>query len=221
MMNGRLSLILSLAAASAPVALAAPAEEGGHGGTTGFGNLVAPFLDPATNFAFAAFVVFLLIAFSMGAFGYITKSLDDRAAGIKKQLDESRQLREEAAAALAEAERRQKEADQAAEEMIKQAKADAKMMVEQARKDLAEKVARFPKPDRVFLLDLSAKAAFARLKGPKDRMEKKGIAYMERARKAFLRFARENPRRFSVHDGTLPPKTIQREIQNNLSRLLP
>ena len=142
MMNGRLSLILSLAAASAPVALAAPAEEGGHGGTTGFGNLVAPFLDPATNFAFAAFVVFLLIAFSMGAFGYITKSLDDRAAGIKKQLDESRQLREEATAALAEAERRQKEADQAAEEMIKQAKADAKMMVEQARKDLAEKVAR-------------------------------------------------------------------------------
>ncbi len=86
---------------------------------------------------------------------------------------------------------------------------------------LAEKIARFPKPDRVILLDLSAKAAFARLKGPKDRMEKKGTAYMERARKAFLRIAKENPRRFSVHDGTLPPKTIQREIQNNLSRLLP
>jgi dTMP kinase len=85
---------------------------------------------------------------------------------------------------------------------------------------LAEKIARFPKPDRVFLLDLSAKASLARLTGPKDRMEQKGLAYMERARQAFLRIARKNPRIFSIHPGNASPDTIQDEIRNNLSRLL-
>lgn len=139
---GRFSSMLTAAALAAPLALAAPAGEAGYETKTGFGNLAYPFTDAATNFAFAAFVAFLLIAISLGGLKAITSALDSRADEIKRQLDESRQLREEAAAALAEAERKQKEADQAAEEMIKQAKADAKMMVEQARKDLAEKVAR-------------------------------------------------------------------------------
>ena len=85
---------------------------------------------------------------------------------------------------------------------------------------LAEKVARFPKPDRVILLDLPAKVAMKRLTGPKDRMEKKGTLYMERARKSFLNMAEDAPRRFSVHDATNPPEVIQKAIQNNLSRLL-
>jgi len=84
---------------------------------------------------------------------------------------------------------------------------------------LAEKIARFPKPDRVILLDLPAKAAFARLQGPKDRMEQKGTAYMERARNAFLRIARETPRRFSVHQGKMDPDTLEANIGTALSRL--
>lgn len=137
----RSSFMLIAAALTAPAAFAATGEDG-HASTTGFGNLAAPFTDPATNFAFAAFVVFVLIAISLGALKAVTSALDSRADDIKRQLDESRQLREEAAAALADAERKQKEADQAAEAMIKQAKADAKAMVEQARKDLQDKVAR-------------------------------------------------------------------------------
>lgn len=133
----RLLLLASLAAA-APLAHAAEGHEGG----TGFYNIIAPFLDLTTNVAALALVVFLAIAGALGAFKFIGKSLDDRAAEIQKQLDESRGMREEAAAMLAEAERKQKEADQTADAMIKQAKADAKLMVEQARKDLAEKVAR-------------------------------------------------------------------------------
>ncbi len=81
---------------------------------------------------------------------------------------------------------------------------------------LAENIARFPKPDRVFLLDLPARAALARLTGPKDRMEQKGLAYMERARQAFLRIARKNPRTFSIHPGNASPDTIQDEIQASL-----
>lgn len=135
----RSSFMLAAAVLAAPVALAAPA---GEGPKTGFGNLAYPFTDQATNFAFGAFVAFVAIAISLGALKSITSALDGRADDIKRQLDESRQLREEAAAALADAERKQKEADQAAEAMIKQAKADAKLMIEQARKDLQEKVAR-------------------------------------------------------------------------------
>ena len=132
---------LSLAAmlAASPAALAAEAS---HESGSGFYNIIAPFTDPTTHIAALALLVFLAIVFFLGGFKTIGKSLDNRADDIQKQLDESRALREEAAATLAEAERKQKEADQTAEAMIKQAKADAKLMVEQARKELAEKVAR-------------------------------------------------------------------------------
>ncbi|WP_300376437.1 ATPase [Henriciella sp.] len=133
------SLPLATALVAAPAAFAA---EAGHEGGTGFYNIIAPFVDTTTNVAFLALVVFLAIVFFMGGFKFVGKSLDNRAEDIQKQLDESRALREEAAAMLAEAERKQKEADQTADNMIKQAKADAKLMVEQARKDLQEKVAR-------------------------------------------------------------------------------
>ena len=131
-----------LAATSAPLAFAAETSGSAHESGATFMNIVAPFLDPVTHVATAALVVFLIIAAALGAFKAVGKALDDRAGDIQKQLDESRALREEAAAMLAEAERKQKEADQTAEAMIQQAKADAKLMVEQARKDLAEKVAR-------------------------------------------------------------------------------
>ena len=130
----------------APVAQAAEPEGQGaaadHGGEAGFFNIIEPFTDLTTNVAFLAFFLFLVIAASLGAFKFVGRSLDERASGIQRQLDESRALREEAAAMLADAEKKQKEADANAEAMIKQAKTDAKLMVEQARKDLAEKVAR-------------------------------------------------------------------------------
>ena len=130
-----------LAAGLAPFAHAAePAD--GHSAGASFFNIIEPFTDPVTHVAFAALVVFLLIVAFLGGFKAVSGMLDNRASEIQKQLDESRALREEAAAMLADAERKQKEADQTAEAMIKQAKEDAKLMVEQARKDLADKVAR-------------------------------------------------------------------------------
>lgn len=128
-------------ATAAPLAFAAETAETHESGAS-FLNVIEPFTDPVTHVAFAALVIFLVIAGFMGAFKAVGNALDGRSADIQKQLDESRTLREEAAAMLAEAERRQKEADQTAEAMIKQAKADAKLMIEQARKDLQEKVAR-------------------------------------------------------------------------------
>ncbi|MEQ9314517.1 MAG: ATPase [Henriciella sp.] len=127
---------------ASPLAFAAETAEAGHEQTASFMNLIEPFTDTTTHVAFLALVVFLAIAGFMGAFGFIGKALDNRAGEIQKQLDESRELREEAAAMLADAEKKKQEADATAEAMIKQAKADAKLMVEQARKDLADKVAR-------------------------------------------------------------------------------
>ncbi|MGB3626072.1 MAG: ATPase [Henriciella sp.] len=119
-----------------------PADTAGHEGATGFHHILEPFTDETTHVAALALLVFLAIAFFMGAFKFIGKTLDNRADEIQKQLDESRELREEAAAMLADAERKRQEADATAEAMLKQAKTDAKLMIEQARKDLAEKVAR-------------------------------------------------------------------------------
>lgn len=116
-----------------PTALAAG---GGNGG---------PFewlTHPATNVAFAALVIFLLIAWRAGGFKAILGALDARAASIQTQLSEAKDLREAAAKMLADAERRQKQADEDAEAIIKQAKKDAKAMREEARVSLDQRLER-------------------------------------------------------------------------------
>jgi F-type H+-transporting ATPase subunit b len=84
---------------------------------------------------------FVLIAYK-GAFKAMGKSLDDRAEKIKAELDEARRLREEAQQLLASYHRKQKEAEEQAEEIVKQARSDAENMAAQARKDLTERLER-------------------------------------------------------------------------------
>lgn len=99
------------------------------------------FLD-TTFIAFCALVIFLFIAGRMGAFKAITSALDNRAANIQKQIDEAKALREEASRLMADAERKAKEADAAAQDIVKRAKSDATRMMKQAKADLEAKVAR-------------------------------------------------------------------------------
>jgi len=103
---------------------------------------VAWYADPTTATAFAALIVFLLIVFSVGGFKLIFSKLDERAEGIQSQIDEARALREEAAKLMADAKKKAKEADAAADEIIARAKADADTMMKQAKTDLKAKVAR-------------------------------------------------------------------------------
>lgn len=103
---------------------------------------VAWYADPVTATAFAALIVFLLIVGSMGAFKAIGGMLDQRAEGIQTQIDEAKALREEASKLMVDAERRAKEADQAAQDIVKRAKTDADNMMKQAKADLEVKVAR-------------------------------------------------------------------------------
>lgn len=120
---------LTLALALAPAAHAADEK-------------VAWYADPTTATAFAALVVFLFIVSSVGGFKLILSKLDERADGIQTQIDEARALREEAAKLMADAKKKAKEADEAAEDIIKRAKADSDAMMKQAKQDLKAKVAR-------------------------------------------------------------------------------
>ena len=97
--------------------------------------------DP-TTWVFIAVVIFLLSLLYFGIHKKIAGELDARADAIRNELDQARRLREEAQALLASYQRKQKEAEAQAEEIVKQARSDAENMATQARKDLAERLER-------------------------------------------------------------------------------
>jgi F-type H+-transporting ATPase subunit b len=89
-----------------------------------------------------AFLAFLLILAYYKVPALIAKALDDRAAGIRKELDEARRLREEAQALLADYQRRHRNAGQEAEAIVEQARREAEAFAAETRKSLAETVER-------------------------------------------------------------------------------
>ncbi len=117
----------------APVALAA---------TEGEDTLLTPFTDTVTHLVMIGILIFFAIVWRMGAFKAVFGGLDNRASAIKSELEQAANLREQAAEALALAERRQQDADKEAEAIIEQAKIDAKAFLDEAKKDLADKIAR-------------------------------------------------------------------------------
>jgi F-type H+-transporting ATPase subunit b len=74
--------------------------------------------------------------------GMVTKSLDERADKIRNELDEARKLREEAQQLLAEYQRKRKEAEQEASDIVAAAKRDADLLLEEAKEKTQEYVAR-------------------------------------------------------------------------------
>ncbi len=72
----------------------------------------------------------------------VGKMLDDRAEGIRKELDEARKLREDAQALLADYQRKAREAETEAQSIIDQAKREAEALAIDARKALAESLTR-------------------------------------------------------------------------------
>jgi len=84
---------------------------------------------------------FMLLAFK-GAHKAAGKALDDRAVKIGDELSEARRLREEAQTLLASYHRKQKEAEDLAEQIVTQAKRDAEVMAENARTKLSEQLER-------------------------------------------------------------------------------
>ncbi len=130
-MTARLACLLSAAAASP---LAAQAAEGSE--------YPAWYADPVTHTAFAAMALFLIIVWRMGGFKAVFSSLDVRAETIQAQLEEAKSLREQAKTVLADAERKQRAAEEQAAKIIAQSKSDAEAMMAAARAELADRLAR-------------------------------------------------------------------------------
>ena len=88
-----------------------------------------------------AFVIFVVLVACKGT-KKLTAGLDQRAEAIRKQLDETQNLREEAQAALASYQRQQRDALAEADEIVAQAKADAERLKVQAENVLTATIKR-------------------------------------------------------------------------------
>ena len=98
-------------------------------------------LNNTDTWVLIAFVLFLGVLVYFGAFKTVGKALDERAAGIRRQLNEARELKEEAQAKLAEFERKSQEVTRQANEIVAKAKHDAEASFEQAKQAIADSVA--------------------------------------------------------------------------------
>jgi F-type H+-transporting ATPase subunit b len=103
-----------------------------------------PFLSLGnTDFVvLVAFILFALVLIALKVPSTLGKMLDARAQGIQNELNEARQLRDEAQALLASYERKQKEVQEQADRIVETARADAAAAAEQAKADLKTSVAR-------------------------------------------------------------------------------
>ncbi len=96
----------------------------------------------ATFWVGAAFLLFIAILFYFKVPAMLTDALDYRSAKIAEDLEQARQLREEAQALLATYERKQRDALSEAEEIIAHAKEEAQREAEIAAKKVDEAIAR-------------------------------------------------------------------------------
>ena len=88
-----------------------------------------------------AFVIFIVLVAWKGT-KKLTAGLDQRAETIRKQLDETQNLREEAQAALASYQRQQRDALAEADEIVAQAKMDAERLKVEAEAVLTATIKR-------------------------------------------------------------------------------
>ena len=96
-----------------------------------------------TNFVvLIAFVLFVAVLLYLKVPGMVAGMLDTRAETIRKELDEARNLREQAQTILATYERKQKEVAEHAENIVAHAKVEAANAAKAAKEDLKASIAR-------------------------------------------------------------------------------
>ncbi len=88
------------------------------------------------------FMLFLAILFYFGVPKMLAGMLDQRADGIRSELDEARALREEAQTLLASYERKAREVEEQSARIVTEARASAEDAAEAAKADIARSITR-------------------------------------------------------------------------------
>ncbi|MGB3830260.1 MAG: F0F1 ATP synthase subunit B [Mesorhizobium sp.] len=96
----------------------------------------------ATLWATVALLIFIGIVLYIKVPAMLSKALDARADRIRGELDDARRLREEAQTLLADYQKKRKEAEQEAAEIVEAAKREAAALAEEAHKRTEDYVAR-------------------------------------------------------------------------------
>ena len=96
----------------------------------------------ATFWALVALILFLCLIFYLKVPSMALKALDDRSAAISQELDDARTMREEASELLGDYQRKRKEAESEAQEIIKSAQREAELLLEEAHQAQDEYVKR-------------------------------------------------------------------------------
>ncbi|MEO1397257.1 MAG: F0F1 ATP synthase subunit B, partial [Pseudomonadota bacterium] len=96
----------------------------------------------STFFAFVGLILFLGLVAYLKVPGMIGRNLDSRSDKIKNDLEEARTLREEAQQLLAEYQRKRKEAEKEAEEIIASAGREAAALKKESERKMDEYVTR-------------------------------------------------------------------------------
>jgi F-type H+-transporting ATPase subunit b len=89
-----------------------------------------------------SFVLFVALLVYYKIPNKVAKALDDRAGRIHAELEEARRLREEAQTILADYQRKQRDAEKEAEDIIAMARREARFYAEESRKALNESLQR-------------------------------------------------------------------------------
>lgn len=92
--------------------------------------------------AFIGLILFFVLIAYLKAPAMMTKSLDQRSQRIRNELDEARELKEEAKRQLAEYQRRGREAEAEAKDIVAAAQREAEALVNEARAKSEDYVAR-------------------------------------------------------------------------------
>ena len=101
-----------------------------------------PFYADPTFWVAASTVVFVGGVIYLKAHHKIAAMLDARSDEIRKQIDEAKALRDEAEQMLLDYQRKKRDAEKEAADMITQAEEDAKIMTDAAKSDIAALVER-------------------------------------------------------------------------------
>ena len=89
-----------------------------------------------------SFVLFFALLAYLGVHKFLGQKLDERAQGIRDELNEAKRLREEAQEIFAEFERKQKAVEGQAAEIVANAEAEAAAAAERAKADIANSIER-------------------------------------------------------------------------------